>query len=700
MMRRTLAVAIASVILSACGGSGSVSTPAPAPTPAPEPTLPDINAATAISGNLVQPGADSFEQYYKNGIFGSNYNNITREGEPHPTAPTFDGGVTEFASSDTGGFSQTNTAEVGVDEADRIEYNGSHLFIATQPVWNGTEAPAATVRVMARNEDFSLTEVSNVVIDENNSNINGMYLQGDRLSVVSSGYPIMTLVDVASTSLFAPEGGFQNSVDVKLLDTSVPAQTSVVADIAIDGWLVASRRIDDYLYLVSSYNPYVEMPHAFPENDEQRLENYLFIQDLNMADLMPSISVNDASSTMNTPDDCFIPEQATAADGYNSLLTITRINMTQVEDISSICMSAYADNSYMSTDSLYLSAHVDNGQAIHKIDLGEQFTYAASGNVRGYLWGRDGKPQLRMSENDGYFRIVTSERGENGPEHRLTVMQQDGNSLRTVAELPNAEQPTAIGKPNEDIFAVRFIQDRAYIVTFERIDPLYVIDLSDNTTPFVAGELEIPGFSSYLHPMDNGYLLGIGQEVDQQSIPGTGEEPTILPVTSGMKVSLFDVSDPANPQEVSNISYQDTYTPAEYDYRALSVLQTGDTYQFAMPTERWVATEQPAPVDPEDTPTDETGEGDGDTTSTDEPVEPAITIWQPENSLLMLEVNAASGAGEMNVINQMAVENDPESYVWGGEDRSVIHGENVFYIHGNQVWHSLWAKDAAVNGPY
>ena len=423
---------------------------------------------------------------------------------------------------------------------------------------------------------------------------------------------------------------------------------------------------------------------------------------------------------MNVPEDCFIPESATDADGYNSLLTVTRINMQQIDDIASVCMSAYADNSYMSTESLFLSAQTGKELTVHKIDVSEQFTYAASGTVRGHLWGRDGKPQLRMSEANGYFRIVTSEFGAEGPEHRLTVMQQDGNSLRTVAELPNEAQPTAIGKPNEDIYAVRFIQDRAYIVTFERIDPLYVIDLSDNTAPFVAGELEIPGFSTYLHPMDNGYLLGIGQEVQQQNLPETGTQPTIMPVSSGMKVSLFDVSDATNPIELSNVSYQDTYTPAEYDYRALSVLKNGDQYQFAMPTERWIATEVPMPTDPEDTPPGEdeggnegdgdTGEGDGDTgeeggsdgetTDPEEPVETTITIWQPESALLMLEVNAASGAGEMNVVNQMAVENDPENYVWGGEDRSVIHGDNVFYIHGNQVWHSLWAADAAVNGPF
>lgn len=674
MIKRAISLSVLLGLLSACGGSDTVSIPEPQPEP-PAPAPPKINSPQVIAGNLVQPGAAPFERYLKNGLYSRYAGNERADGDT--PAPTLEFGGTASSS----GFSQTNTAEVGVDEADRIEYDGDILYVATQPVWSEEGVSSASVRVLQRNDDFSMTEINDIAIESENSNINGMYLYDNRLSVLSSGYPFMTLMDIASTTFFAPEGGWNNSVEVNLFDTSEPAAATEVADISIDGWLVASRRIDSQLYLVTSYNPSVEMPFAYAENDEQRLANYEFLQTLSMSELMPDIRINGIASDLNQPEDCLIPEQATEADGYGNLLTVTRINIEQTSDIESVCMSTLADISYMSTDSLYLAAHLSEGLSLHKIDVAEQFAYAASGEVAGHLWGRDGSPQLRMSEDQGFLRIVTSQWTDEGPQHQFNVLEQDGESLRLVAQLPNEDHPEAIGKPNEDIFAVRFINNRAYIVTFEQIDPLYVIDLSDNTEPFVAGALEIPGFSSYLHPMNNGYLLGVGQDVEEMEIPSTGETPRTLPVTTGVKVSLFDVSDPGNPLELSNVTFEDTYTPVQYDYRALSVLRTDDEYQFAMPLESW----QETTVD------NGSGEGSDDQGS---------TIWLPHNSLLMLQVSAASGAGSMQVVNRMMVENDAEAYTWSGEDRSVIHGDNVFYIHGNHVWHGLWEKESAVNGPY
>lgn len=710
MIRKALAVSVTVALLTACGGSGSVSTNSPAPEPEPPPppvtVVPDINGAQVIAGSLEQPGASSFERYLKNGIFFQSSGGARLEGAPVTTA------VPDSANDGaSGGFSQTNTAEVGVDEADRVEYDGDFMYVATQPVWNGHEAPAAGVRVMQRNDDFSLTEINNLQVSAENSNVNGMYLYQDSLSVVSSGYPMMTLVDIASTSLFAPEGGFTNTVDMQIFDTSTPAQANVTGDIAIDGWLVASRRIDNYIYIVSSYSPYVELPFPFAEDEEQRLANYEFLLSVDMADVMPTISINGAVSNLNQAEDCFIPEQATEADGNSQLLTITKINVQQLNDVSSVCLGAYADTSYMSTESMFLAGWSETGTVLHKIDIADSFTYAASGEVAGQIRGDN----LRMSESEGFFRIVTTDwsfRSTEGPEHQLFVLQQDGADLRTVAQLPNDEQPAAIGKPNEDIFAVRFIQDKAYIITFERTDPLYVIDLTDNTAPNIAGELEIPGFSSYLHPMENGYLLGVGQEVEQQQIPDTGDVPITFPVQTGVKVSLFDVSDPSNPLELSNVSFDNTYTPVEYDYRALSVLKTGDQYQFAMPLEAWIAVEgggeplpgeplpEPLPETDPDAPGEDEEEGEGSEGEENEEPAPGFTVYQPQNSLLMLTVNAASGAGAMTVTNKMDITEDRETYSWSGEDRSVIHGDNVYFIHGNLVWQSLWMKDAAINGPF
>jgi hypothetical protein len=122
-----------------------------------------------------------------------------------------------------------------------------------------------------------------------------------------------------------------------------------------------------------------------------------------------------------------------------------------------------------------------------------------------------------------------------------------------------------IGK-GEQIFSVRFVGDVAYVVTFRQTDPLYTVDLSDPTRPVVAGELELLGYSAYLHPLDDGLLLGVGQDATAEGR------------TTGSQVSLFDVSDIANPRKIDGVAFTGGNSEVEYDHRAfLYWPQTGLT---------------------------------------------------------------------------------------------------------------------------
>ncbi len=386
---------------------------------------------------------------------------------------------------------------------------------------------------------------------------------------------------------------------------------------------------------------------------------------------MPKIYRNgDQGTALNSTEDCAIPAQATEKDGYAHLLTVSRINLTDPSDIQSSCISSVASMLYMSEANLYLSSSVDNQTVLHKVALDANLTYQATGKIDGIIGWR-GAPNLRLSEQNDNLRIVTSDYTSGEPEHKLSILSQQGSELTILATLPNDTSPEPIGKPGEDIYAVRFLGDRGYIVTFERIDPLYVLDLADPSTPKVLGALEIPGFSSYLHPLDNGYLLGVGQQVNINNIPENGEV-TDEPVTQeGMKISLFNVSDPTNPVEVNSIVKPSSYTPVEYDYRALSVLNNDGSYQFALPIESW------------NTPSDE-----------------LVHFWAPSNSLMLLEVDTTSNSPELIQRSEVRPDVSEQPYAYGWEDRSVIHGNNVYYIHGNQVWHTTWAEDAEVFGPF
>jgi len=197
-----------------------------------------------------------------------------------------------------------------------------------------------------------------------------------------------------------------------------------------------------------------------------------------------------------------------------------------------------------------------------------------------------------------------------------------------------------------------------------------VLDLSDPYSPMVAGALEVPGFSSYLFPLQNNYLLGVGQQVNAANIPQTGTVPDAPVTQEGMKISLFDVNDPANPIEINNIVMAQSYTPVEYDYRALSALNSNGNYQFALPVEQW-------------------GQSDAE-----------MGLWWNQSSLLLLQVDTNIGQPKLMQNKQIQVPNPTDYYIYSGDDRSVIHGDHVFYIHGNQVWHSLWNDDLKPQGPY
>lgn len=634
------------------------------------PTEPPIlNSATSFDGPLVKAGQVSTSQFIKNGIYSAafDYGHGDRVNAPE-FSTSQDSASTTGAAGD---FSTTNTQESGVDEADRIEYDGNILYLAAYPEWFEDGVQQSSVRVLERQNDFSLSSVAELPLTDENSNIEGMYQHSDRLAVLSTN--ALMYAYATDTLFFAPEPWLpsEQKLAIDIYDTSVPSSPSTVSNIKIDGTMVATRRIDDELYIVSSYTAYVEGLNPNATTEEELLANYLTILDTPDSELMPKIYRDgDEGTPLNSTEDCVIPAEATDKDGYAKLVTVSRINLTDPNDIQSTCISSMANMLYMSEANLYLGSTLDNQTVLHKVSLDSNLSYQATGKVEGVIGWR-GAPNLRLSEQNGYLRIVTSDyNAKEGPIHKLSILNQQGNELTTTATLPNNASPDPIGKPGEDIFAVRFLGDRGYIVTFERIDPLYVIDLADPNSPQVLGALEIPGFSSYLHPLDNGYLLGVGQQVNVTNIPEDGEV-TEQPVTEeGMKMSLFDVSDPSNPIEVNSIVKPSSYTPVEYDYRALSVLNNSGSYQFALPIESWYS-------------------------NTDE----LVRYWEPNNSLLLLEVDTTANTPELIQRSEVRPERS-KSYSGGWNDRSIIHGDNVYYIHGNQVWHTTWAEDADIFGPF
>ena len=189
---------------------------------------------------------------------------------------------------------------------------------------------------------------------------------------------------------------------------------------------------------------------------------------------------------------------------------------------------------------------------IHKFDLGtDSIPLAASGQVPGWTLN-----SFSMDEEGEHFRIATTTGEWDDSSNNVLVLREDGAALTVTGGITGLAF-------TERIYSARFVGDRGYLVTFRQVDPLYTIDLSDPTAPSVAGELKIPGYSSYLHPVGDNLLLGVGRDAD----PETG-------LAFGLQVSLFDVSDFENPKRVDVETFGtgrwDGSSPAEYHHHAFA----------------------------------------------------------------------------------------------------------------------------------
>ncbi len=209
-----------------------------------------------------------------------------------------------------------------------------------------------------------------------------------------------------------------------------------------------------------------------------------------------------------------------------------------------------ADTVYASPTSLYVATSGGwqrDDTSIHRFDLtGDADTaYRASGQVPGDLLN-----QFALSEYKGVLRAATTEGFSDNSQSHVTSLQARAGRLEKIGQV------SGLGR-GERIYAVRFIEDRGYVVTFRQVDPLYTLDLADPAHPRVRGELKILGYSAYLHPVGDHELLGIGQDASAEG------------VRQGTQLSLFDVDDPANPKLLHKVALGElTSSEAEYDHHA------------------------------------------------------------------------------------------------------------------------------------
>ncbi|WP_159821921.1 beta-propeller domain-containing protein [Colwellia sp. 20A7] len=665
--------------------------------------VPPLNEMSIALTPLKAANPADFEHHLKNGV----YLNSTQKTGILESANSDAASAIESVSNENGqqsNYSSTISQEAGVSEGDRLKYDGEYMYIANdesypqQSLANDAPASKTSIRILERNVDGDLNEMSNTVVSDAASSINSLYLRKNKLAVLSNIYDhsianSMLTSNIAVDMFFPTEKNF----NLSLLDVSNQAAPNITTSYTMDGSIIDSRRVDDVLYIVSSFSPYVAgLPYATTEAEKQN--NYKNVFSSNINDFLPQlIDSKGNQSNLVEPENCYLPAEATDKDGFNGIVTLTTVDLTQPDNISSICINTQVSGLYATPTSVYLYGtdyQYENNKTtetsiIHKFTIAKQnINYVASGTLEGrFNWGLS---NLRFSEKDNNLRVVTTQGNQSvGYDHHLNILSPSGNQLKLVAQLPNATYPDKIGKLNkdgivqEDIKSVRFFENKAFVVTFLNTDPLYVLDLSDIEQLKIAGALEIPGYSSYLHPISDNLLVGIGQNVDPNrmvfidAVAIDGAES--IPIIEGAKISLFDVSNMNNPIEVNAIVYKDGYTPVEYNYHALTYLKMPNgTHRFGLPVEKWL-TETVVNL--------ETGN--------------EVEVWTRDNALQLIEVTGddtdALLVEKGSVKAVMALE---PTYISGWDDRAIFHGDDIYYLHGNNIWKSFWQTPELTTGPF
>jgi len=506
--------------------------------------------------------------------------------------------------------STTTAQEAGVDEADLIKTDGS-VILTLQPDARVGNTVTPRLRSHRRQADGSLVAVGTLDMPPIAPALlvsRGLFFaEAPRRAAllaesvtISTGSPCLVQGQcVTDTSTGTPFAALtQSSVDVQLASTSASGQLTAGDRLQIAGRLVGARLIGSTLVLVSSYTPPLAVD-ALPASATAAEREALLAQ-LRTADLLPTLRVNGGSARPLLADtDCWL-QPANASLGI-ALTSITTLDLSAPGATPvSRCIVGGSEALYLSASSLVLATTrttYSSGASIvaypaliqtdiHKFALtGGSVSYRGSGVVDGHL-GWDGERKAsRISEFGGDVRVVTYT-GSNGwgaepsttaapSPATLTVLREraSDNSLQVLARLPNAQRPAALGKPGEQVYAVRFIGDKAYVVTFRQTDPLYVIDLANPADPRTVGELVVPGVSESLFPLPGGLLFGVGREADDSGRVG------------GIKVSLIDISEPSRPRELATQTFGSRFSSSALDSSAqgLNLLQVGSTARIALP---------------------------------------------------------------------------------------------------------------------
>jgi len=409
-------------------------------------------------------------------------------------------------------YSTTNIQVAGVDEADIVKTDGEHVYLVSgDDVFILKAYPPEGAEVLSKmtfNDTYPV----------------GIFVNGDRLALL--GYKYVDTYESYYRDFYLDTKTFVNVYDI-----SNKTNPTLLRNFTMSGNYFNSRMIGEYVYFVVSQQAYI----------------------INDTVILPQVYSNDGIKEISVSGIQYF----NTSDSYYMFTTIVAMNVQDVAEkpTNKTILLGGTSCMYVSLNNIYITFPKSESTLVYRFQIeNDKIEPMANGEVPGYILN-----QFSMDEHNGYFRIATT------TGHIARILEQATSKNHVYVLDMNL---TIVGRledlaPGERIYSARFMADRCYLVTFVKIDPLFVIDLGEPTNPNVLGKLKIPGYSDYLHPYDETHIIGVGKETEEAD---EGD----FAWYQGVKISLFDVSNVSDPKQIANYTIGDrgTDSPILRDHKA------------------------------------------------------------------------------------------------------------------------------------
>ena len=486
----------------------------------------------------------------------------------YESASSADAATAESSNvSDTGGYSDTNVRENGVGEADIVKTDGKNIYTLCRSIVTITAIDNGSMEKLASIEQDAERYVEDI------------YVQDDKLVLFGTlGRQVGNSEDSE-----AYDGYYENNTYVQVYDISDPSNPKEIGNMEQSGGYNTSRIVDGYVYVLSQFHPY---------------EDNVTARDLWYIPEVQGKSIE--------AENIYMPQEAEG----NEYTIITAFSLDDPsEKTDSKAVFGYSDVCYVSENNIYITSNYYEDSdvsrtLIRKISYTDgKLAGVAQTKIKGML-----NDSFSIDEYEGNLRLVTTideiysnddimplnETADETADKNGTTDKSDASKVteKAMAEKVKDAVPGTnslyvlndkleiIGSihnlaKDETIYSARFMGKAGYFVTFKETDPLFSVDLSDPKNPKIIGALKIPGFSDYLHPYGKNKLLGIGMNVDEKTMS-----------TDGVKLTMFDISDPENVKEEQTYVIENVYyTDVSYDYKAALVDAEKNLIGFAADSE-------------------------------------------------------------------------------------------------------------------